>query len=899
MKPLNAYLLQALLLLPAIVPAQTKYSRVKVTIPSQGLSHLFEQGIDIDHAEFNKQENTFITTLNNTDLEILKKNGVAYSVLIDDEVANFVKTNSRESFYSNADAIMVDGKLHFETNCSSNLNSITVPVGFIPGAYGGYYTFAQMQQRIDSLVNRYPALVRKIILPTTTAGGRPLIVVKISDNAATDENEPEALYTGLHHAREGMSMMNLFFFMQYLVENYGSDTRIRNLVDNRELFFIPCFNPDGYVYNETSAPSGGGMWRKNRRNNGGGSYGVDLNRNYSVDWGVTGPNVSISTNPSNDAYIGPSPFSEPETQALRAFAETRHFTIAIDHHAYGNYYVTPYGRPANHTVTTQDARFYSYASALMSRYNGYFAGDGMATVNYYAVGNSRDWHITGDIGVGTKQKTYGYTVEVGPGNLGFWPSTSNIIPIAKSMVFANMQMAYMAGSYFELQDLNDVAVTSPAGNFSFSLRRIGLTDAPVTVTIIPLEGIQNIGSAATINSMPNYFDSTALAISYALYPGINAGDRIRFVYQVSSGGITLRDTIVKFYQPVVMLSENMEGTLTTNWTLTGSWGASTLAAFNGSRSLSESPGGNYGSNISSNATYRTVINLSNATAAYLSFWVKHRAQNSYDKMQIQLAANGNGGGASWQSVCGNNTIAENIGTLGGVPALTGIRDAWTREVIDLRNYVGMPSVGLRFLFTSNGSEVDDGFYIDNVEIVKSTAILLGTKFIDVRASQVTQGVQISWEATLDGTHAYFEVERSTDGDHFVPVGRVTGAPPYRLTDPSPASYSYYRVVAVDSQGKRVYSKMVSVRNIPAYTVNVTPNPVKNTVYIKFNLTETTDFQLLMSDITGRTMYQQQIKVTSGNSQRTIDMDKWPSQVYFLKIRNMSTMQETVFKLVKN
>ncbi|WP_315818233.1 M14 family zinc carboxypeptidase [Paraflavitalea speifideaquila] len=299
--------------------------------------------------------------------------------------------------------------------------------------------------------------------------------------------------------------------------------------------------------------------------------------------GVTGAGISTSHNPGNDAYVGPNEFSERETQAIRDFSETRHFTIAIDHHGYGNYYVTPYGRPANHGFTPADVSFYTYASALMARYNGYFAGDGMATVGYYAVGNSRDWHITGDIGAGTKQKTYGYTVEVGSGDVGFgfWPDPINIIPIAKSMFFANMQMAYMAGSYFELQDMNTVAVNSTTGNFGFSLRRIGLTNGPATVSILPLENIQSVGGPVVVNSLPAYFDSVQRNITYTLPASLAAGSRIRFVYRISSGGINLLDTISKIYQPIQVVNDNMEWTTSANWTFSGSWGSSTASAYQG------------------------------------------------------------------------------------------------------------------------------------------------------------------------------------------------------------------------------------------------------------------------------------------------------------------------------
>lgn len=815
MKPFHYLIALPLISLSATISAQQTFSRVRLTIPGEGLAWLQAQGVDFDHGELNKEENTFTTTIDNTSLSNLKKTGARYSVLIEDEVAHFNQYARTENFYQQADAIMLNGKLSFENPCGSHYTNIAVPAGFIPGSYRGYYTFQEMQQRIDSLVNHYPALVQKIVLPTTTLEGRPLIVVKISDNVSLDEAEPEAFYTGLHHAREGMSMMNLFFFMQYLVENYTTDTRIKELVDSRELFFMPCVNPDGYRYNETSQPGGGGMWRKNRRVNSGGQFGVDLNRNYNVDWGVTGPNISTSHSPGSDAYVGPGEFSEEETQAIRAFAETRHFTIAIDHHAYGNYYVTPYGRPANHSFSAADVSFYSYASALMARYNGYFAGDGMATVGYYAVGNSRDWHITGDIGQGSKQKTYGYTVEVGSGNYGFWPQPQYIIPIAKSMLFANLQMAYMAGSYFELQDMNTVAVNTTTGNFAFSLRRIGITNAPVTVSITPLENIQSVGGAVTINNFSNYFDSVQRNIAYTLPTGLSAGARIRFVYQVSSAGINLYDTITKLYQPQPLFSDNMEWTSSANWTLSGAWGTSTTSAYQGSRALSESPTGNYGSNITSTATYNGSFDLFNATAAYLSFWVRHRAENSYDKLQVQIST-----GGGYQPVCGTNTVSEDVGTLGSQPALTGMREAWTREVIDLRNYLGNSTVNLRFRFTSDGGTTADGFYIDNIEVVKSSLQLLEHK----------------------------------------PV-----TPPAVITN---------------------------------YGINVYPNPVAQTLHVRFSLHTKSKLLLTITDIAGRLAYRQEVSADKGISSKEVDVSQWPAQLYLVKISNLQTGEASVFKMIK-
>ena len=144
-------------------------------------------------------------------------------------------------------------------------------------------------------------------------------MVKISDNPDVDEAEPEILYTALHHAREPQSMMQMIYFMYYLLENYNTNPSVQYIVNNRELYFIPVVNPDGYEYNRTTNPSGGGMWRKNRKNNGS-SYGVDLNRNYGPYTYWNAPNGGSSTDPSSDTYRGTAPFSEPETSKLKEFS---------------------------------------------------------------------------------------------------------------------------------------------------------------------------------------------------------------------------------------------------------------------------------------------------------------------------------------------------------------------------------------------------------------------------------------------------------------------------------------------------------------------------------------------------------------------------------------------------
>jgi murein tripeptide amidase MpaA len=163
--------------------------------------------------------------------------------------------------------------------------------------FGDFNTFSEMVAVLDALHATYPDITTDKISIGTSEEGRDLWVMKISDNAGIDEPEPEVLFDGMHHAREPISMEVILHYMEWLCENYGTDTEATYLVDNREIWFFPIVNPDGYVYNESQG--WGTMWRKNRRINAGSSYrGVDNNRNYDWEWGTSG----ISFDPSSDVY---------------------------------------------------------------------------------------------------------------------------------------------------------------------------------------------------------------------------------------------------------------------------------------------------------------------------------------------------------------------------------------------------------------------------------------------------------------------------------------------------------------------------------------------------------------------------------------------------------------------
>ncbi len=889
--------------------AQEKYSKVKIPVTSAVIKNFVFDNLDLDH--YKTDGNAIITVLNSAELNRLRQSAFPYELLIDDVVAHTTELNRNAPPADNIAAFQ-------STSCQKIASVIATPPSFGTGGSlrlgasagnPGYFTYAEMISEMMALQTAYPGLVNVFSIGNS-ANGTAIYGVKISYNVSSDENEPEVLYTGLQHAREAIGGTSLIFFMEYLAENYGSDNRIKALLDNREIFIIPCMNPDGYSFNyggsSGSYPvTGGGLWRKNRRNTGGGAsnIGVDLNRNYGIDWGnCSGASSSCGSNTKTDeTYYGPNAFSEPETQALRDFVYTRHFVNAIDQHCYGPYYSLPYGRPSLHPVLDHfDSSYYTYVPALMGLYNGYRAGNSPETVNYEVAGGIKDWLLMGDIGTGTKGKIYGMTGEAGGGD--FWAPVSQIPQLCKEMCFQNLQLAYAAGSNYDIEDKNEISISSTSGNFVFQVKRVGLGADQVTISLIPLHNIQSVGTPVT-KTLANYYDVLTDSIHYELPPTFVCGQTIRFAWKVESGGITTYDTVAKFFNPLTLMADDMEGSFAANWTATISpsgptgWGFTNAAAFAGTHSMTESPTGNYTTSSTRTVTYKNAIDLSDATSAYMSFWVKHRAENFRDKLQLQISTDG---GSIWTPVCASNMVSEdnttNEGSLGGQPALTGIRDNWTRELVDLGDYNGYGAVRFRFRFTSDNDassfafEKDDGFYIDDLKLTKTTSVsTLSVKFGNFNAQLLLNNtVKLDWEAYTDLEHDYFEVQRATDNNNnFVTLSKIKTLPPYSALDYSPTlGNNYYRIKEVDKNGQVSYTNIIKINLQKFLTTSIYPNPVHDQIAIKIrNNINRENYSILITDMTGRTVCEQTKTIEAGASDVKMNVNMLPPQVYLIKLIN--------------
>jgi carboxypeptidase T len=233
-----------------------------------------------------------------------------------------------------------------------------------------------------------------------TYEGRPLVAVKISDNVAVDEpDEPELLFMGLHHAREWPSLEIAYFIVDSLLTTYGFDDHVTELVDSREIWVLPCVNPDGYVYCHDQ----GHDWRKNRRffpqfv-----TYGVDLNRNYNgscngVAMGAWGTTTTYGTShyPGESVYCGPFPFSEAEIQAVRDLYLAHDFVFSVSYHTFQEAVLWPWGYSGNQQVPT-DELIGDVGAEMASRISrqsgsGTYDANQSTSLGYTTSGDTDDW----------------------------------------------------------------------------------------------------------------------------------------------------------------------------------------------------------------------------------------------------------------------------------------------------------------------------------------------------------------------------------------------------------------------------------------------------------------------------------------------------------------------------
>ncbi|MFE4170474.1 M14 family metallopeptidase [Streptomyces sp. NPDC056909] len=298
------------------------------------------------------------------------------------------------------------------------LNGVVEPFDF-PTADSRYHNYAEMTSEISGVIAAYPGLVSQRVIGTSYQG-RNIVALKISDNVATDENEPEVLFTHHQHAREHLTVEMALYLLKELTSDYGTDSRVTNLVNSREIWIIPDVNPDGGEYDVATGSYR--SWRKNRQPNSGSSaIGTDLNRNWAYRWGCCG---GSSGSPSSDTYRGSAGESAPEVRVVANFVRGRvlggvqQIKAGIDFHTYSELVLWPFGYTTADTttgMTVDDRNAFATVGQKMAASNGYTPEQ--ASDLYITDGSIDDW-------LWGTYKIFSYTFEMYPSSNsggGFYP----------------------------------------------------------------------------------------------------------------------------------------------------------------------------------------------------------------------------------------------------------------------------------------------------------------------------------------------------------------------------------------------------------------------------------------------------------------------------------------------
>ena len=656
---------------------QEKYSQVRIYATTRAEFQKIEnQGLFFDGGR-NKPGQYFETWLSESEIKMLKKSGVSYDITIDDWQSHYEKMQKQN--YVSPDIMQTDAYTIYHS---------------IYGTMGGHLKWEEAIAKLDSMRQQYPTLVSVKWSIGNSYENRAMWTIRVTKNPDAPTGRPEVWLNGVTHAREPMGMMNVFYYIYWLLENYNIDPVATYILNNREIYFTPFINPDGYYYNQTTNPNGGGMWRKNRKPQGT-ATGTDLNRNFGTwnFWNST--NGGSSTSQSSDTYRGPYPFSEPETQVFKNFFNSRNFKVALDYHTYGNYLIKPYAW-CDPTPTPDDAIFNEYGNDIVAD-NHFSFGTPYQTVNYYVRGGDLDWCYSND-STGHSDHRFVMTPEVGTS--GFYATQAQIIPYSQMCMYMNIYMTMAAGPFVGIKSetLNKATyVQGESGTFKVVYRNKGLSNAVnVKVELIPQTTYLTIPVQVFTKPSLNSFVSDSATFNFTIGATCPNNGVVKARLKLKQNDtVTVYDKMINIFVGTgyTILRDSAEnGTANfptmTNWSIVTNKYLSPTHSFKGACT-----------NSGVNQMISVPLNVSTYPSVYLSWYQKYALEAGYDYGFVDVSSNN---GSTWSR----------LATFNGKDSAM-----WKLQSFDITPYVsGSSNMLVRFRDSCDSNTNWDGWYVDNINV---------------------------------------------------------------------------------------------------------------------------------------------------------------------------------------
>jgi len=470
-----------------------------------------------------------------------------------------------------------------------------------------------------------------------------------------------------------------------------------------------------------------------------------------------------------------------------------------------------------------------------------------------------------------------------------------------------LYQTYLAGAYVKLVNPGySQQYIDPGDNINMNsiFKNIGLA----TAYDLDLE-LTSLSTYLTVNSGNAQFDSIEARSTAALTTPLSfsvsslapTDETVSLLLTSSFSGTVIRQDTLSFVlgTPMFVFADTTNDPLNL-WTITSTpttpkWEATTTSFYSSPTSFTDSKSGNYVNNATVTMTLTNAIDLSAYANPRLVFWTKYDIENNWDYGQVEASTNN---GSTWFPLSG---IYTELGTgsfqPNGEPLYDGTRSSWVQEEIYLTGYTGN-QFKLRFELKTDGSQVRDGWYVDDIGIMVYGSIPV--ELTSFSANMIDEKVNLKWQTASELNNQGFEIEKAEDTNSahkdWKKIGFVNG----KGTTTETNNYSFvddekiqssvvYRLKQIDFDGTFSYSDEVKVDYTTPLTFSLEqnfPNPFNPETEINFSLAKSDNVTLTVYNIIGSEILKLASEyMEAGNHSVKFDASKLSSGVYLYTIKS--------------